>query len=355
VGDLDISGAAKVLAVDLGSQVGAGTTERIVVVDPVLDRVTGQQTVLSAQLDSAITSAIATSVKGAKVLPFNAESAKNARFVLTASVAPTDSANRYTVSASLTDQPTGLIVAQSAARFVMSNADRSPTRFYNDSPSLVRDRSVEGYLRTSELKKGSPADALYVSQIPTSGLLAQATAAYDAGRWEEALTAYEAASARSDGQQLRTFNGLYLSNIRLNRTAAATAAFGKIAALGLATDNLAVKLLFKPGSSSDWWPDFAGVYPMWVRQIARAAQQTKSCLEVVGHTSRSGTEAVNNKLSVARAETVRRMMLAEANTLARRLRASGVGFRENIVGTGADNASDAIDRRVEFKIEACQP
>jgi outer membrane protein OmpA-like peptidoglycan-associated protein len=194
-----------------------------------------------------------------------------------------------------------------------------------------------------------------VSQVPTAGLLAQALAAYNAEKWQDALDAYTAAAARPDGQQLRTFNGVYLTNIRLNRMPAAAEAFGKIAALGLATNNLSVKLLFRPGSSSEFWPgrDLAGVYPMWLRQIARAVQATESCLNVVGHTSRTGTEAINDRLSLARAETVRRLLIAEVAALSRRLRASGVGFRENIIGTGTDDAGDAVDRRVEFKTVEC--
>ena len=39
--------------------------------------------------------------------------------------------------------------------------------------------------------------------------------------------------------------------------------------------------------------------------------------------------------------------------LATRTRASGMGWRENIVGTGTDDVSDALDRRVEFKIVDC--
>jgi hypothetical protein len=47
-------------------------------------------------------------------------------------------------------------------------------------------------------------------------------------------------------------------------------------------------------------------------------------------------------------------LAAASPALASRLSATGVGWRETIVGTGADNASDALDRRVEFKIaEAC--
>ncbi len=33
--------------------------------------------------------------------------------------------------------------------------------------------------------------------------------------------------------------------------------------------------------------------------------------------------------------------------------ANGVGSRETIVGTGRDDATDALDRRVEFKPLAC--
>jgi hypothetical protein len=30
-----------------------------------------------------------------------------------------------------------------------------------------------------------------------------------------------------------------------------------------------------------------------------------------------------------------------------------MGFRENLIGTGTDDARDALDRRVEFKITGC--
>ena len=36
-----------------------------------------------------------------------------------------------------------------------------------------------------------------------------------------------------------------------------------------------------------------------------------------------------------------------------RLEAEGVGSRETVVGTGADDASDVLDRRVEFEPRSC--
>jgi outer membrane protein OmpA-like peptidoglycan-associated protein len=32
----------------------------------------------------------------------------------------------------------------------------------------------------------------------------------------------------------------------------------------------------------------------------------------------------------------------------------GMGFRQNLVGSGTDDAGDALDRRVEFKVVQCR-
>jgi outer membrane protein OmpA-like peptidoglycan-associated protein len=355
-GEPDLKAAASQLATDLAKQIGSSGGAKTLVIDPLLDRATGQQTGASAKFQQEMGPALTTAIKGLSILPFDADGASKARYVLAGTVSTVTPPDRFAISASLTDRPSGIVVAQSAARFKQTGLDVSPTKFYNDSPSLVRDRSVDGYVKTSETKAGSPADPLYVSQVPTAALLAKALEAYNAEKWEEALKAYTDAASRPDGQQLRTFNGIYLSNIRLGRTEAAAEAFGKIAALGLATNNLAVKLLFKPNSATDFWPgkDLSGVYPMWLRQIAKAVQSTGGCLNVTGHTSRSGSEQLNDRLSLARAQTVKQMMVGEVAAVANQLQTSGVGYRQNIVGTGADDASDAVDRRVEFKVVECK-
>ena len=92
---------------------------------------------------------------------------------------------------------------------------------------------------------------------------------------------------------------------------------------------------------------------MWLRQIAREAVNTKSCVAIIGHTSRSGPGPVNDALSLKRAQYVRQRLTLEAPELGPRTRAEGMGFRENIVGSGTDNGFDVLDRRVEFKIVPC--
>ena len=155
-------------------------------------------------------------------------------------------------------------------------------------------------------------------------------------------------------EQLRVLNGIYLSNLRLGRAAEADAAFAKLVAFAMANDQLRVKFLFNPGGTT-FWSDakVSGPYANWLRVIAAEAAAAKDCLAVVGHTSRTGGEATNDALSVQRADAIRQRLIAERPTIAERSKAQGRGWRENIIGSGTDDAVDALDRRVEFKVMPC--
>ena len=156
------------------------------------------------------------------------------------------------------------------------------------------------------------------------------------------------------GEQIRVMNGIYLASVKLGRTAEAEQAFGRVVALGIAYNELGVKFLFNPGST-DFWSDsrVSGPYGMWLRQIAKEGTAAKVCMNVVGHTSKTGSEQTNDTLSLARANFIRQKLSAESAVLGSRTKTVGMGFRQNIVGSGTDNAVDALDRRVEFKIIPC--
>ena len=96
-------------------------------------------------------------------------------------------------------------------------------------------------------------------------------------------------------------------------------------------------------------------YPVWLKAIASRASSGSSCLEVTGHTSATGPEPLNERLSLLRAEYVKAQLEASAQALAlaKRTIAAGMGSRQTMVGSGRDNASDALDRRVEFKVIGC--
>lgn len=354
VGDLD-TGAANLVS-DLRRQLRIGAAHASIIVDPFIDAQTGQQTAASALLQQRLQAALARQIPALEIIPFNSGSASTARYVITGTITRADTGtHQYRISVALTDRNSGIVIAQGAAVFEQAQLDIAPTRFYADSPSLVaRDRSVEGQVRTAQTRQGQQADALYIEQLSTGALLAEALAAYNEERWQDALDLYTQAVARPDGQQLRTFNGLYLTNIRLNDLSAAEEAFGHIVTLGLATDNLAIKLLFRPASTEFWpGPEIRDIYPMWLRQLARGISNSGVCLTIVGHTSRSGNEEVNERLSLERADSIRQRLLGLAGDLSGKLEITGRGFHDNLIGTGADDASDAVDRRVEFRVNEC--
>jgi outer membrane protein OmpA-like peptidoglycan-associated protein len=351
----DLAHAVQHVTDDLLHQLGPNAlATQTTSADPMLDARTGQQTHATQRVEAELRKALQTTDKQLTMVPFGSAGAAQARWLLTGTLAVLPEPDRYRMSVALTDRQSGLVIAQAVTPFHQPYMDLAPTKFYQDSPSLVRDRSTDGYMKTAETPRGQPADPLYVQQVPTAALLADALAAYDIEKWDEALRLYSAAAQRQDGQQLRTFNGIYLTNVHLGNVEGAEAAFGKIAALGLATNNLAVKLLFRPGST-DFWPDpkVSALYPMWLRQIARAAQSSDGCLDIVGHTSRSGSEQVNDRLSLARATAVRERMEHDAPGASKKWKVTGVGYRENIIGTGSDDERDAIDRRVAFKVIPC--
>ena len=86
----------------------------------------------------------------------------------------------------------------------------------------------------------------------------------------------------------------------------------------------------------------------------RGAVTAGSCMMIVGHTSKSGPAAVNDALSLKRAATIKQKLAVEQPVLGAKTTAEGMGFRQNIVGSGTDNSFDVLDRRVEFKIVPCR-
>ncbi|WP_284935087.1 hypothetical protein, partial [Citrobacter freundii] len=111
---------------------------------------------------------------------------------------------------------------------------------------------------------------------------------------------YAQAERVPTGLRNSALNGVYLANRALGQRAQAEQAFGRVVDQGLSQGRLAMKFVFRPGST-DWWPDRAvsGDYPMWLRQIARSAGAGDACLEIVGHTSPTGPAAANQRISLA--------------------------------------------------------
>jgi len=340
------------------ADVEAKIAKREVVVDPMLDASSGQQTVLTQRLEQGVIARLRATHPQFEILPFETANLAKATHLITGTTTrlQSDKASRtIRIDLALTDLKSRNVIAQASARARDEGLDTSPTAYYSDSPILVKDKVVEGYIRTSATHPVNLADGVYMDRIGTATLVSDATRAYNSGQYEQSLVFYQQAAGGTGGEQIRVLNGLYLAEWRLGRTAEAERAFGKVVAFGIANNNLGVKFLFNPGTT-DFWSDakVSGPYPMWLRQIARQAAAARACMNVVGHTSHTGSATYNDRLSEQRAAYIKQRLEAEAPELSAHSGASGMGFRENIVGTGSDDARDALDRRVEFKIVSCR-
>ena len=345
--------------VQKGPALLAKLTKRSVVLDPMLDAATGQQTAATALLETRVSERLAAKPDVFEILPFQSANLSKAQLLLTGTmtrVAGDGTAKKRAlqIQLALTDLKTGVVAAQASALARDDGLDHTPLAYYRDSPVLVKDKVIEGYARTSATPPGQRGDAFYLERINEAMLIHEATSLYNQERYVEALGRYRSALAMPTGEQLRVVNGIYLASVKLGRTAEAEQAFGRVVALGIAYNELGVKFLFNPGSTQFWSdPKVSGAYPMWLRQIARESTGAKVCMNIVGHTSRTGSEPANDALSLQRANFIRERLTAETQSLAAKTKTSGMGFRQNIVGSGTDNAVDALDRRVEFKIVPC--
>ncbi len=329
-----------------------------VVVDPMIDATSGQQTQTTQLLERRIGERLAARKEGGfDLLPFKTENLAKVQYLLTGTLTRllgVPGKKSLQINLALVEIKTGQVVAQASALARDDGLNHTPLAIYQDSPVLVKDKVVDGYIATALTAPGSAANSLYMERVAVASVINEAGSLYNSERYQESLAKYQEARTQAGGEQLRTLNGIYLNNVRLGRIAEAESAFGQIVAYGLRSNKLDVKFLFNPGST-EFWSDakVSGAYPMWLRQIAKEGAGARVCMVIVGHTSHTGSEQTNDALSLQRATFIQQRLAAESSGLAQRTKASGMGWRENLVGSGSDNAVDALDRRVEFRVEPC--
>jgi hypothetical protein len=341
-----------------------GEPDKIVlVIDPLIDGGTGVQSNATQLMQKRIIELVQNSYPRFEVSRFTSEVVAKSPVVLIGTFTAINNAglaegprDAYRICLALADLRSRKIISKGVARALPDGIDATPTSFFVDSPVFVRDASTDAYIKSCQgTKPGDPIVQAYADRILVASLIDDAIDAYNAKRYRDALDVYRSALRTPGGEQLRVFNGIYLANYALGRHKDATLAFGNLVDFGLKGDRLALKLLFKRGSTqlaTD--PRVRAPYSMWLEQIAQRTAASKTCLEIDGHTSATGLAALNDRLSALRAEFIRDRLQSNAPALNGRLIAAGKGSREMIVGTGKDDASDALDRRVEFKVIKCE-
>ncbi len=332
------------------------------VIDPLIDAASGSQSAATRGMQQTLIEIVRSSYPRFTVLPFDSQALARKPVVLVGTFTavnnqgvPDGPRDAYRICLTLADLKSNSVVSKGVSRARPEGVDATPTSYYRDAPLWTKDQATDSYVKICQgTKLGDPIDPGYVETLTANALINDGTLAYEGQHFREALAFYRAAGKLPGGEQLRVRIGTYLAASKLVRREDMVDTFGDLVDYGLQAKQLMVKLLFKPGTTQ--FIDDAQVtepYPMWLSQIATRARQKGACLEIVGHTSHTGLPQVNERLSVLRAQFVMDLLLTGAPDSRGRMIATGRGFKENLVGTGKDDASDALDRRVEFKVIGC--
>lgn len=332
------------------------------VIDPLIDGVSGAQSASTRSMQQTLVELVGKSYPRFSVQPFSAEALARDPVVLIGTFTAINNAgdaggarDAYRICLTLADLKSKRIVSKGVARARPEGVDVTPTSYYRDSPMWTKDPATEAYIKTCQATKlGDAVDPAYAERLNVAALVNDGILEYEARRYREALAFYRTARGLPGGDQHRVRIGTYLTTSKLGRKDDAVEAFGELVDSGLSSNQLMVKLLFQPGSTQFIAnPQITEPYPMWLSQIATRARQKGACLEIVGHTSRTGLPQVNERLSVLRAQYVMELLQVGSPDSRSRMIATGRGYNENLIGTGRDDASDALDRRVEFKVIGC--
>lgn len=227
--------------------------------------------------------------------------------------------------------------------------DPTPSRFFQQSPIFYG-----GHIKKAVLTDARPTPDHKVRYlIEKEAKNDRGIVAYEAGQYASSQKIFREVAAEEDGNLL-ALSGVYQSSLALGEKKEADIALDQMIDAGIKQGALSFKFLFRVRSAA-FRDDFeiSEHYTHWISRVASRLSKTDKCLRIEGHASHTGSPEFNEGLSRKRAERVAQLLIQESPELRSRIKSFGLGFSKNIVGSGTDDATDAIDRRVEFVLVPC--
>ena len=354
--------AVKSAATALFLALPAEMASRVLVIDPLIDGVTGEQNAATRSVEAIALKVMQSGKPALMHEQLSAQSLAKKPLLLIGTFTGLNAQGQtsgervaYRICLALADTATDKIVAKGTGRALPAGIDLTPLAYYRDAPAWAVDQVTEGYIRSCQsVKPGDSLDAFYKARLISAASVFHAVEAYNAKRYKNALEFYAIAMRAGAGDELRIMNGVFLSNWKLKRTQAARLVMQKIIDFGFERQRMAVKFLFEPGSITFLKdPDFLATNPLWMKELATRAEKAKVCMEIQGHVSRGTPDAASVNLSQDRAQFVRHLLIQQKPELERRTVAIGRGADDNLVGNGKNDASDILDRRAVFRMIDC--
>src|SRR5678815_4990169 len=130
---------------------------RELVIDPLIDASTGQQTAGTVQLGQQLATLVKSRVPQWSVRPLTRTSLSSQPLLLIGTLtainskgARDENADAFRVCLSLLDLRSGKVVAKRVDRATLTTVSAEPTPFYRDSPTWALDRTALAYIRSCQ-------------------------------------------------------------------------------------------------------------------------------------------------------------------------------------------------------------
>jgi outer membrane protein OmpA-like peptidoglycan-associated protein len=327
-------------------------------IDPFIDADTGDITRSSIEIEQAFAETFAKRPKDFSLVAINPDTLQKATYIVTGIIRHEPyGATKYRIYhlfASVVEIKTGIVIANADSWVSDKAIDNAPVAIYQNSPMYIKDSVMEMKIQTAQANPGSPCAPGYLQSLQSLSLSQEASLEYERGNYSQAISLFVLSLAQPGGANMKNQLGLYQAYYRSGDFENASTAFYNMFALAADENRISVKFLFSVNSVNfinD--PDLIRQYTMWIEQASHYFSRSRKCLTIVGHSSHTGDEAYNVKLSQARAQRIDYLMRGIDPALAPHIRTIGRGYAENIIGSGTDDAQDMVDRRVEFRLNGC--
>ena len=338
---------------------GLSTGKKHIAFDPFIDVSSGDVVQTSLDIESIIMRHSAADFPKFTIQRLSPTQLDNIQYIMVGALdyelyPDTPNQKRYRIHSTIFDPDKQKVIASAKVWLLEDSLDYTPVTIYEDSPMYLKDKLLDSLINIAKSPVNTDVEARYYNALEASAVILEASSAYAERDYGKALHLFQQAAEFPEGKIMRTYAGLYQTYRKLKHPDKAETAFGQMFELGVAENNLSTKFLFQVNNIEFVKnPNIRKQYVMWIRQIGKFFNSTSHCIQILGHTSRTGAEKYNRDLSLLRAQKVQKLLTPYFTNIRQRTEAIGRGYLDNIVGSGTDDARDAVDRRVDFEVVKC--
>ncbi len=177
-----VTNAANAVFTAASKSLPPGAPRQVVVIDPLVNGVTGEQSVATKQIQERIVALAKANYPQFDIQPFTAATVAKGPDVMVGTFTPVNAQGQtagtreaYRFCLVMVNLNAGKTIAKGVARARPDGVNSTPIGLFRDSPAWTNDASIKSYIDTCQATKvGDPISQTYVNGIVTASLVSEA-------------------------------------------------------------------------------------------------------------------------------------------------------------------------------------